>query len=211
MKFVRPAGMAFTAIIILLLFAGCTNTTSSTTTPFTIPANFTNYTDDTSLFAVSYPNTWEQASTMTTLHTQIINTINNINAGLPIKNSSVLLVAGLKATTGYYPNINVGVDPAPTGMTTNDQAVQAEIASLKKSDPNCQVVSQPKTLVSGKDAVIIEFKATFSGSPLLLHDYMLVCLTNGNIWTLSCTAKETDFTQLSGDFNIILKSFKINK
>ena len=195
----------FTAV--LLLSSGCSNKTSATTTP-TIA--FVTYTDSTNLYSVSYPQTWELANSMVTLQNQITATINKINAGTPLTTGSVIFVAGLKADVGYYPNINISVDPAPTDLTNNDQAVQAEANGIKVLHPDYQEIARTKIIVNSKTVWLLEFKATFTNTTLM-HDYMFVYLLNGNIWTLTCTATETDFSQFKNEFSVIINSLKINK
>ena len=147
---------------------------------------------------------------MVTLQNQITATINKINAGTPLTTGSVIFVAGLKADVGYYPNINISVDPAPTDLINNDQAVQAEANGIKTLHPDYQEVARTKIIVNGKTVWLLEFKATFTNTPLM-HDYMLVYLLNGNIWTLTCTATDTDFSQFKSEFTVIINSLKINK
>jgi len=173
-------------------------------------APFATYTDSTGLYSVSYSQTWELANSMVTLQNQITSTINKINAGTPLTTGSVIFVAGLKADVGYYPNINISVDPAPTGLTNNDQAVQAEANGIKALHPDYQEIARTKIIVNGKTVWLLELKATFTNTPLM-HDYMLVYLLNGNIWTLTCTATDPDFNGLKGEFTVIINSLKINK
>ena len=197
----------FVLAILLPSIASCSNTTSTTTTPTVV---FSTYTESTNLYSISYPQTWELANSMVTLQNQITATINKINAGTPLTTGSVIFVAGLKADVGYYPNINISVDPAPTDLINNDQSVQAEANGIKTLHPDYQEIARTKIIVNSKTVWLLEFKATFTNTPLM-HDYMLVYLLNGNIWTLTCTAKDPDFSQFRGEFTVIINSLKINK
>jgi hypothetical protein len=130
---------------------------------------------------------------------------------LPIENASLLFMAGARTSSGYYPNVNILVEPAPDGVFNNDQAVQSEMLGLKQVDPNYQEVSRTKILLNGKDATILEYKAQFSTSVPLSHNLILVSMSGKTIWVLTCSAFDSDFSQWSGDFNTIARSFKINK
>lgn len=207
MKIFKLCIIVFTLAILLLSIAGCSNTTSTTTNP---TVAFTTYTNSTNLYSIYYPQTWELANSMVTLQNQITTTINKINAGTPLTTGSVIFVAGLKADVGYYPNINISVDPAPTVLINNDQAVQAEANGIKTLHPDYQEVARTKIIVNGKTVWLLELKATFTNTPLM-HDYMLVYLLNGNIWTLTCTATDSDFSQFKSEFTVIINSLKINK
>ena len=156
------------------------------------------------------PSKWDLANSMVTLQNQITSTINKINAGTPLIIGSVIFVAGLKADTGYYPNINISVDPLPADLTSNDQAAQADVNGLKALHTDYQEIARTKIIVNSKTVWLLEFKATFANTPLM-HDYLLVYLLNGNIWTLTCTVTDADFSQFKNDFTVITNSLKINK
>ena len=207
MKISKFCMFIFVLAILLPSIASCSNTTSTNTTPTVV---FSTYTDNTNLYSISYPQTWELTNSMVTLQNQITATISKINAGTPLTTGSVIFVAGLKADVGYYPNINISVDPAPTDLTNNDQAVQAEANGIKSLHPDYQEIARTKIIVNGKTVWLLELKATFTNTPLM-HDYMVVYLLNGNIWTLTCTATDTDFRQFKGEFTVIINSLKINK
>jgi hypothetical protein len=219
MKFHKIVGTILTLVMVLSIEAGCLRpsdirmpptTTTETAEAFQIPNNYTTYTDEASLFSVSYPNQWEPVSDLATISTQTKNAINAIKSGLPIENASILFIAGLKTMTGYIPSINIVVEPSPTGVNNNDQAVQSELLGLKQVDPNYQEVARTKALVNGKDAVIVEYKAHFSSTGQLMHNLIVVCLSGKTIWVLTCSAFDTDFSQWSSDLNNITRSFKIN-
>jgi hypothetical protein len=76
--------------------------------------------------------------------------------------------------------------------------------------PDYQEVARTKIIVNGKNVWLLEFNATFTNTPLM-HDYLFVYLLNGNIWTLTCTAKDPDFSQYKTEFTVIINSLKINK
>ena len=213
MKFPKLCTVIFVFIMLISLTIGCASQSSTTTTQaFQIPSNYTTYTDESSLFSVSYPNQWEPVpdTALAAAMAQTKDTINAIKSGLPIEKASILFAAGLKKPTGYYPSVNIVVEPSPTGVSSSEEAVQAELLGLKQIDPKYQEVSRTKVVVNGKDAIIVEYKAHFSTSPLM-HNLVLACLSSKTIWVLTCTATDTDFSQWSNDFNNIARSFKINK
>jgi hypothetical protein len=164
MKRAKAWIIIFTAVLLFSSIAGCSNTISTTTTPTVV---FSTYTDNTNLYSISYPQTWELANSMVTLQNQITATISKINAGTPLTTGSVIFVAGLKADVGYYPNINISVDPAPTDLTNNDQAVQAEANGIKSLHPDYQEIARTKIIVNGKTVWLLELKATFTNTPLM--------------------------------------------
>jgi hypothetical protein len=210
----------FAAVVVFLVVVsgpiGCSSSSSSsisnppkTTQAFQVPGTYTTYTDETSLFAVSYPGQWEPVSDLASITANVKDNINNLHAGLPVANASILYLAGLKTTTGYSPNATIVVEPAPSEVSNTDKAASAEIQGLKQLDPNYQEISRTKLVVNGKDAILIEYKAHFSSTGELSHNLFLVVLSGKNIWTLTCSATDEIFGQWAADFNNIARSFKI--
>ncbi len=213
MKFPKLSIVVFAFVMLISLTTGCSSrsstTTATTTQAFQIPSNYTTYTDEGILFSVSYPNQWELVSDLAAISAQVKDAINDIKSGLPVEKASILFMAGLKGPTGYIPSVNIVVEPSPAGVSNNDQAVQAELRGLKQVDPNYQEVSRTKTVVNGKGATIMEYKARFSSTGTLMHNLILVCLSGKTIWVLTCSVTDTNFSQWSNDFNNIARSFKI--
>ena len=78
-------------------------------------------------------------------------------------------------------------------------------------DPNFQEISRTAIKVSGKDATIFEYKAHFSATTPLMHNIAVVCLSGRTIWSVTCSAKDSDFDQYSSDYNNIARSFQLTK
>jgi hypothetical protein len=210
----------FAAVVALLVVVsgpmGCSTSASSsisntpkTTQVFQVPSTYTTYTDETSLFALSYPGQWEPVPDLASISANVKDNLNNLHAGLPIANASILYLAGLKTATGYLPNATIVVEPAPSDASNLDKAANAEIRGLKQLDPNYQEISRSKIVVSGKEALLIEYKAHFSSTGEVSHNLVLVALSGKNIWTLTCSANDEIFGQWANDFDNIARSFKI--
>jgi hypothetical protein len=214
-KFTKLASIVLIFAIILSVTAGCSKSasTTTTTTPFVVPANFTTYRDETSLYNISYPSQWEQLSEadLAAVYSQAKNAINAINSGLPVEKVSVVFFAGLKTSTGYYPSTGITVEPAPTTVLNNSMVVQGVINGIKQLDPNYQEIARTKLSINGKDAGIIEYKAHFSSTTPLMHNIVLVCLSDKTVWTVNCSATDEDFSRFANDYNNILQSFQITK
>jgi hypothetical protein len=204
-----------TASVILMSFiVGCSNASTTTATQaFQIPDNFTAYHDENSAYSIAYPNQWEvmSESELATLYAQAKETINAIKSGLPIEKASMIFAVGLKSTEGYYPSVGIVVESAPTIIFNNGLAVQAAINGLKQLDSNYQEIGRTRMSINGKDAAIVEYKAHFSSTSPLMHNYCLICLSGKTIWSVTCTALDDDFSQFSSDYNNVLRSFQLTK
>ena len=200
-------------VILLALTPGCSSVSGTTTItqPFQIPDNFTTYTDENSLFSIAYPNQWEplSQSELTSLYAQVKDAINSIKSGEDVDKASMIFMAGKKTGNGYYPYAGIVVEPAPSVVFTNGLAVQAAVKGIKQLASSYQEISRIKTMVNGKDAAILEYTAQFTSTTLLMHNVVLICLSGKTIWSVSCSATDTDYNHFSSDYNIVLRSFQI--
>jgi len=189
------------AIVVTLLSSqmGCSNNSLS---------NYTTYTDETNSFSLSYPKRWEPVSDMNikTIKEKIIE---NLAADFPVEETSLLYMATFKNTTGYS-GVNIVVGPRPSEVYDIEQVVNREILVLKQQDPDYQEISRDLTKVSGKVAMLIEYRFHNSSTNGLFHNLALVVLSGENIWTLTCSATEEIFSQRLDDFTNITRSFRIN-
>jgi hypothetical protein len=62
-------------------------TNPSTTQTFVVPNNYTTYTDENSLFSISYPEQWEPDSNLANATAQMTQDINNLKNGLSVTNT----------------------------------------------------------------------------------------------------------------------------
>jgi hypothetical protein len=176
-----------------------------------IPSNYQTYTDETSAFSISYPYEWEVAnSILEQMGQNVKDTIKNINSNIPIEEASVLFFAGLPIQGGYFPNVNVVVEPLPTGVKNQDQVIEAEITGIKKGISDVVEFSRLKTKIDDIDASIFEYTATFPNSPK--GHFLYMCLYKGQtIWSVTCTSTPEDFDKWKGDFQSIVRSFRFLK
>jgi PsbP-like protein len=191
--------------------ASSPTTNQSPTQTFVVPNTYTTYQDENNFFSISYPEQWEPDPNLANVNAQMTQDISNLKQDLSIANTDILFIAGLRTSTGYLPNINVLVESAPAGIVNDDLAADAAEQGMKGLY-GYQMVSMTKTTIDGKDAVIIESKCYASSTTnILYHDLTLVQLSGNNIWDVTCTAHDDTYSQLSNDFNNVIRSFKLTK
>jgi hypothetical protein len=174
-----------------------------------VPNTYTTYADENNFFSVSYPEQWQPDPNTANAAAQATQDISNLKNGLSVANTNILFLAGLNTSGGYMPNFNVLVESAPAGIENVDQAADASVQGMKEVLSNYQMVSETKTTIDGKDAVIIESTFSMSSTNTLFHDLALVQLSGNNIWVLTCSADDDIYSQWSDDFNNVIRSFKL--
>lgn len=210
-------------VVAFLILSSCSNGTTGNSvqspTPtsnapppsFQVPPSFTTYSDETALFSISYPNSWEKMPDefLSSVVGQVKDTIYRINSGLPVDKATMLFASGLKIPTGYFPNLNIIVEPVPQSIISLDQAVSASIAGIKLLIKDYQEVSRVNTVINNKSATIIEYKGTLPSATTLSHNILLHIIHGKTLWSVTCSATDSIFSQWSSDFNNIVRSLVI--
>ena len=204
---------------VVVTISGCSGhkttnpaTISATETRFQVPADYTTYTDDVGLFAISYPQDWKVDLSVVD-SPDVTSLLKDIQSGLADWKGNYVFFAGVPASAGYQPNVNISVTPIPSGFSAYDDLVTSEINGLKQLMPDFQQYSMVNTSVSGRRATIIECQGSFTSGELTaigkVHDLFLMTLAGNTLWVVSCTSFGNIYDQWSSDFNNIVKSFKL--
>lgn len=203
-----------TVIIVLLITTiSCSNNSASSTSNspetgqvFKTPGAYTAYTAVNRLFSVSYPKQWERLSINPAIYQDPEDVYNNMKTGGPV--NGLMFMAGIKNTPMVSPALSIAIHDNFSGVSNIEQAVDAEMKDTRQSDPDYQEISKNKTVVSGKDAMIIEYKES-SKVGGLYHSLDLVVLSGNYTWFLDCSTTEDTFSQWVKDFSNVIGSFQI--
>lgn len=219
-------GCVLVLMVSLLLVAcgGKTVTPPSQSTPtpsptatvaseaFSIPDDFDTYNDDTGLFSISYPEDWE-------VNLEILSEIkiiaqeltDSIRSGVSLENTSYLFMAGVPTGLGYDPSVNIVVQPLP--LSSKNISIEAvadsEAAGFRKIADSYNEISRTFTIIDGRDAAIVEYKAKSKGLPDV-HAIVMNTIVGRTLWSVTCgTTVDTNFNKYEGDFQAIVHSLKI--
>jgi len=176
-----------------------------------VPAHFTTYTDELSLFSISYPPEWEpDPGTIEEAEQAAKDIISSITSDIPLEEASILFVARLPIMEGFMPNLNIVVEPLPGIMWTLDEVVAASIEGIKAVVSDYHEFSRVKTTIDNRTATIIEFQGNVAGfgTYRCVQMYLLVSET---IWGVCCTALPDEYSEWEDDFDDIVRSLRILK
>jgi len=175
-----------------------------------IPPHFTNYTDETELFSLSYPSDWETALwAIEGLEQFTKELLTSIESNLPIERTNAIFFAGLPLETGYMPSVNILVESLPD-VRTHDEMVEAEIRGIKFIIPDYREFSRTKTTVGGRVATILQWEGTYPELGKMRVLQMLI-FVGEIVWIISCTPPSGEFNNCEEDFNALVRSFRILK
>jgi hypothetical protein len=118
--------------------------------------------------------------------------------------------AGLNPSASLTDSVLIAVQSYPVDLSNIDQIVDYYDQSSKQNYPDTyQVISRTGTIVSGKNAIMLEFKFDVT-APVNTHFLMLWVVSGKTLWTLTMRADDSVYSQSANDFNNIAKSFIIN-
>ena len=174
-----------------------------------VPTHFTTYTDELSLFSISYPPEWVPAlEYMEEMEQVIKDIISSIESDLPLERASVLFSAGLPTMEGFMPNVNIGVEPLAEGTWTHDEVVAAAIEGVKAVMSDYHEFSRVKTTVGNRTATIIDAQGNIPGFGTYRHVQMYL-LVSKTVWVVGCTSLPDEYSKWEDDIDAIVRSLRI--
>jgi hypothetical protein len=200
-------------ISLLCLLVGCTSAINTTTfAEPAIPANYTTYTDEQGLFSISYPDDWEViTSLMQDAKAASDAVIKSINDNVPVEKVTAIFGAGLSDGFGYYaPFVNIGIEPMPILIRSNDQVAEAAVRGIKSIIKDYHELSRTKTQVDGREATIIEWEGTIPQDQSA-RNFQMYLLVGRNAWCVTCRVPPGETDNWKNDFNSIVRSLRIHK
>lgn len=183
----------------------------STPTPEpTTPADFTTYTSE-GLFSISYPPDWTPAtSVMGELWEEVKEQMESEVPGVSLGDAEMLFLAGIPTEEGYYPNIGIVVESRSPGYRTLNEVVEANDAFDREYTTGYQVLSQVKTTIDEREAVVIDSVDDEPGFGKWRYIQMFM-VKDKFAWMVIGSAEFDDFKHYEDTFYDIARSFRILK
>ena len=120
----------------------------------------------------------------------------------------MIFFAGRPYAEGYMPNVNIVVGPVL--MSTLDEEFEANMRGLKPNVENYQQFEQIKTVVGGREAIIIDHEYNFPDESLWRMLQMSV-VEDDLAWNIACGAFPEIFSDNQEIINQVVRSFRILK
>ncbi len=171
--------------------------------------DFTTYTDELSLFSISYPSEWELAlEDMEEVEQATNDIISSITSDLPLEESIFLFMAGLP--TGFDPRVIIGVEPLPVDTWTLDEVVTSSIEGIKSITSDYHEFSRVKTTIDNRTAVIIDIQGNVAQSGMYRQVQMYL-LVGKTLWCVGCGTSPDEYSKWEDDFDAIVRSLRVLK
>ena len=178
-----------------------------------IPANFTTYTDEINFFSISYPANWEPAfSIIERLKQETSDYLKSIDEEDFSETSNVVFLGGIPLDSGYYnPNITIFIEPLDDDNVKLEDLVEPLVSEYKRVAEEYREFSRTKTIIDGRQAIILDFEARLPNVPLV-HYLTMIMFIDKYLWTITCSiSPPLNFYDFKDDIYAIVKSFKILK
>jgi hypothetical protein len=175
-----------------------------------IPTEYTTFADETNLFSISYPQDWQvDQATVQDINKKMKALVNDIT-GLSTDKANIIFLAGKMAATEYVVNVNIVVAPLPPGVSTANQAVEANLQVLKKYMQEFRLVSRSEITCGGRPATIIDAEGIFPGKGKT-HALQMNMVVDKTLWTVTGGAAYDTFADWEKDLNSVVRSLRIIK
>jgi len=177
----------------------------------TIPANFTTYTDEVNFFSISYPANWEpDLSMIESLKQEAENLLKSIDEKGSFKKNNVVFFGGVLLDSGYYnPNFGIVVEPLGDDNVKLEDLVELSVRECKRISEEYREFSRTKTIIDGRQAIILDFEARLPNWPFIHYLSMSMCIDKF-LWTVTCAIlPPLTFYDFKDDLYAIVKSFQI--
>jgi len=160
-----------------------------------IPPNFITYTSE-GLFSISYPPDL-------ILDTESMETY----AKIPLEDLRLVFDGDIPIEGGSYVFLTVMVSLMPAGLTL-DELPEYGCEYLRNNQPGFLLYSQDKTVVDGREAVILKYRIW--GLDIgEWHNLDIFIVKDSLVWWVSCYAEPEDFKDYEDTFYSILRSVRI--
>ena len=188
-----------------------TPTATAANENFTIPANFTTYSDEDGLFNISYPKDWEVNLAILSKMGTIIGELAT-RQDMSLENASLIFMAGVPTGLGYDPSVNIVVQPLllSSKNISIETVADSEAAGFRKVADSYNEISRTFTVIDGRDTAIVEYKAKSKGLPDV-HAIVMFTIIGRTLWSVTCgTITETNFSKYEDDFQAIVHSLEVH-
>lgn len=207
LRYVVSCILSVVVVAFTIVVPGCAQKEASA--GLEIPAHYTTYTDEASLFSISYPPDWEPALSLIEGFEEAGKAIiTSIESDAPVERASGIFYAGIPTETGYLPAVNIVVESLPGIVLTHENMVEAEIEGLKQFAQDYHEFSRIKTTVGGREATIVEYEGTFPQVGKY-HNLLMLILVGKTAWIVTCTPPSGEFSKWEDDFHAIVRSLRI--
>jgi hypothetical protein len=103
--------------------------------------------------------------------------------------------------------IIISIQPNPPGLSSN-QILNYAGSALTQTNQDYNEVSRKKTVLDGKEAIIIEYTGHRSPTVYLFHDLYLVLPSHDATLLLNCTSADEMWNKYADDYNNIVRSIR---
>ena len=179
--------------LVTLLVAACGGeeqppTFAPLTTPI-IPPDFVTFTDESSLFSISYPSNWEITTNLSQLEVEVKDIIQSMETGISFEAIRFVFNAGQYDVLGNVElYVAISVAPLPSEWSV-EEYVEANIEGFKSIETGYEELRRTKTTVGDRQVIIIHSEADFSSviPGDVERDSLDLMLVDGKVgWGVTC-------------------------
>ncbi|NIM92231.1 MAG: hypothetical protein GTO18_00740 [Anaerolineales bacterium] len=188
-------------------------TAISTPTEPLLPDEYRTYSDETGIFSISYPSSWQ--SYTESLDPEMLSTrelVDSIESGELLEREGLILYLDSPSPNDYC---QIWVGPLSDKLASVEEVADTHLASIQKDATKYRQLLYESLLVNRRESVILEYEVEFEVEAIVvqLHSLALVTKYHNTIWIASCAvfAEYASFTAQEAEFHTVLRSLKISR
>jgi hypothetical protein len=197
-------------ILVIPFLFSCSIDSTTTDDISQIHTDYINYSDEINGFSISYPPELELIMFDSDNVQQTDDTMNTIvDESLPQRKSEFVFGAGIQTRNGYSPVVFINIESLPDDTYTVYEITEVSVAILDEYLDSYKEICRTKTIIDGREAIIVSFQSTsLDGSEL--YSLTMFTVVDENIWRIICfTSGSSEYEKWESDFNKIIRSFRI--
>jgi hypothetical protein len=195
-----------TALVCLTSCASPKLTPYATAEP-TIPSNFTTYLVE-GLFSLSYPPDWISDTSIKDEFLAGFKEYLKSITGNSLEGVTTLFLGGLSSERNYNPRLTIMVNPF-VGDWSLDDLVEAELQNNKQYASQYLEFSRQKTIVNGRESVIVDMEALAAGLDKKVRSLQLFQVKDKFLWLATCATYSSDYKTHEKTFYQVVNSLRI--
>ena len=209
---------AFALLILFVMVVGaCTEKGAPPTfeplPTTTIPPDFVVFTDELSLFSISYPSDWElDLASMEQLGEIVDNIIESKTSEVSLDTTGFVFFAGLPRLQGYDPNTTIAVKSLPGSMPVAEYW-EASKRLLPEVYTGYSLNAENRVILGDKESMIVDYEfnasSVISGAPGKIRLIQSVTIDGAVGWSVACGVSSPVSQAQLQTCDAVVRSFRI--
>jgi hypothetical protein len=176
----------------------------------TVSDTYTTYRNDSDVFSISYPSTWDLRRNLGERETSALRSLINQDGSEQTESGPPILTLAVRPLTreGFEPRVELYADALPSGRENLEDLLQ-DLAIAMAEFPDYHEFYLKTTSINGRAAIVWKWEATYPNGEKKRSIYVVEVLGK-SVWTLMCTSLQATFNRYEERFVSVANSLHLS-